>query len=685
MSNLENYTQISVWTHARCHSPPVTGTQAPGTPDPEEDMMYDLFIAAAILLLLAGFVIPILGAARETGVFRQVSLTCMILGSLLFAAVAANVLFSGTIFSLDLFSPFPGAGISLFIDRLAAFFLLIISTVTACVALYSLGYIEHMEGRVRRNLLCACISLFVLSMALVVASANSVSFFFFWELMALSSFFLVMYDYTQIETRKAGIFYFVMTHLSTLFILLGFILLYIASGSFALGPVRSTDSLLVTGAFLSLFIGFSIKAGIIPFHKWLPYAHPASPSPVSALMSGVMLKVAVYGLVRCIVTVLSPDLWWGVLILIAGIASAVLGVIYALKEHDIKGMLAYSSIENIGIIFTGIGLYVIFITSGLPLLATISLLGALFHSLNHALFKSLLFLTAGSVVHATHTRDIEKMGGLAQSMPCTSALFFVGAAAIAALPPLNGFASEILLFTAFFQSVAVVDPLMKVLLFICLALFALTSALCAACFVKAFGSIFLAQPRSTESAQAREAGFSMLAGPALLAGACVILGVFSYQILAFAGYPLPVPDMLLVSLLLLCMTALAYGFLYATACRTIRTGETWGCGMLSQPSSVEYTGHGFSEPIVTIFASIYRTKKTGSKTYFDQHNCIFKEGTADIRLIKFFEEYLYLPVARASIQVTSRIKRMQNGCLDTYILYVFVTVIAIILILGGLA
>ncbi|HNX17133.1 MAG TPA: proton-conducting transporter membrane subunit [Methanoregula sp.] len=646
--------------------------------------MSDLLFYASIVLFIAGTLVPLLCAARDTRIIRILSLACTAGGSVLLIVLSLLVLISGVPFTVVAWQLFPGFSLTFFIDRLAAFFLFLIGMVAACVAVYSSGYIEHMEGGNRRNLLCGCISLFVLAMALIVSSENTVSFLLFWELMAATSFFLVMYEYDTLETRKAGLFYFVMTHLSTLFVMLGVIMLWYASGSFAIAPLHTSPASLplATVAFLSLFAGFSIKAGIIPFHKWLPYAHPASPSPVSALMSGVMLKVAVYGLIRFIFTVFSPELWWGVLILIAGISSAVLGVIYAFKEDDIKGMLAYSSIENIGIIFIGIGLYVIFSCEGLIVLATISLLAALFHSLNHALFKSLLFLTAGSVVHATHTRDIEKMGGLSRKMPYTSALFFTGAMAIAALPPLNGFASELLVYIAFFQSVTVVDPLIKVLLFICLALFALTGALSAACFVKAFGSVFLAQPRSPESENAREVSLSMLAGPAVLAAACVILGVFAYQIFFAFGFALPIPDLFLVSVLLLVMMALAYTFLYFTASRETRISETWGCGTKSQPSSTEYTGIGFSEPIVTIFSSIYRTKKASTKTYFDKNDCIVAEGTAEIRLLKFFEEYLYLPVARGAMKAAKKISRVQNGCLDTYLLYVFIAVIAVILYLG---
>jgi formate hydrogenlyase subunit 3/multisubunit Na+/H+ antiporter MnhD subunit len=501
-------------------------------------------------------------------------------------------------------------------------------------------------------------------------------------MMAASSFFLVMYEYNRPETRKAGIFYFVMTQLSTLFVLLGIIALYAQTGSFAIAPLHPVSSPLVIVAFIALFTGFSIKAGIIPFHKWLPYAHPASPSPISALMSGVMLKIAVYGLLRFLLNVFSPDLWWGVLILVAGTASAVLGIIYALKEHDVKSMLAYSSIENIGIIFIGIGLSVIFTADGLPVLATISLLGALFHSLNHALFKSLLFLSAGSVVHATHTRDIEHMGGLGRRMPYTSALFFIGAVSISALPPLNGFASEVLIFISFFSSVSAVDPLLKVFLFISLSLFALTSALAAACFVKAFGSIFLALPRSEEAAHAQEAPHMMIIGPAILAATCILLGLFSYQLFVLVGYSLPIPDMLMIGILLAAMGALVWIFLQFTASKEVRMSETWGCGTHSQQPATEYTGHGFSEPIDIIFSSVYRTKMRNDRTFFDRMKCIFAGGAAEIRLMKVFEEYLYVPVARAAARTGLVISRFQNGCLDTYLLYVFVTVVAVILFLG---
>jgi len=649
--------------------------------------MIELLFFLILALFILGLVVPLAGAGSDRRSIRVFSLACTATASVLLAVIGLDVLITGTPLAITAWQAFPGIEITFFIDRLAAFFFLLIGTVAACTAVYATGYTEHMEGGNRRNILCGGMALFVLAMTLVVASHTTFSFLFFWELMAAVSFVLVMYEYKDAGTTKAGIYYFVMTQLSTLFVMLGIIALFVLTGSFAIAPLVITPNTapLATAAFLALFVGFAIKAGIIPFHKWLFFAHPASPSPVSALMSAIMLKVAVYGLLRFILDVFSPDLWWGVLILVFGIASAVLGVIYAFKDHDIKGLLAYSSIENIGIIFTGIGLYVIFSCGDLALLATISLLAALFHSLNHALFKSLLFLTAGSVVHATGTRDIEKMGGLAKNMPYTSVLFFTGAIAIAALPPLNGFASELLLYIAFFQSVTVVDPLLKVLLFICLALFALTSALSAACFVKAFSSVFLAQPRSDAAKDAHEVSRSMLAGPAVLAAACVLLGVFACQIFVAAGYIIPFPDLLLVSVLLLFMAGLTYLALYFTASRETRISETWGCGTKSQPAITEYTGHGFSEPIVTIFASVYRTKKSSTKTYSDKYNCLFAGGTAEIRLVAFFEEYIYRPIGQAAMKGASVVARMQNGCLDTYLLYVFIAVIGVIVFLGVVA
>jgi hydrogenase-4 component B len=502
--------------------------------------------------------------------------------------------------------------------------------------------------------------------------------------MSLTSFFLVMFDYEKKETQKSGLFYFVMTQMSTLFLMLAFIIVYNFTGSFDLKPVSDASPALQGVVFISLFIGFGIKAGIMPFHKWLPYAHSASPSNVSALMSGVMIKVAIYGLVRYLLNVLEPDLWWGVVILIFGVVSALLGVIYALKEHDIKRLLAYHSIENIGIILLGIGLYVIFRELGLPELAFLSLAAGLFHTLNHALFKSLLFMTAGSVVMVMSTRNIEEMGGLIKKMPYTGTLFLIGAVAISALPPLNGFVSELMIFQAFFQSFSMGSPSMAILLFIGLSLFALTSALAAACFVKAFGIIFLATPRSEEAAKAHEVAPGMIIGPAILAALCFLFGIGSYQIFNYLGYRSPIPDMLVIALILTGFLIVSLLFIRLAANRRKRISDTWACGLPALNARMEYTASGFSDPILTIFTWIYRTSKSIRRNYWDKQSSLFKSGYAEVRTFNFFEGRLYMPVVRLVQRVSRYVSDKHNADLDTLILYSFLAIVILLLAVGWL-
>ncbi|MBI4014826.1 MAG: hydrogenase membrane subunit [Candidatus Aenigmarchaeota archaeon] len=643
-------------------------------------MELDYLLPLSLMMLLGSVAVPLL---FQRAIARRISLALVFAASAALAAFSLAVIhFNGTV-SLALYKILPALTITLYVDRLAAFFMFTVALVSLAVSVYSMSYVEHMRPGARKNILVSAMGVFILSMLLVIASANSFSFLFFWEIMSLSSFVLVMTEYERGETVKAGIFYFIMTQLSTMFLLIAFLALFGISGTFDIQRVPLTQQV-AAAVFLSLFAGFGIKAGAIPFHKWLPYAHPASPSNISALMSGVMLKVAIYGLMRFVLYVLSPELWWGVFILVAGTISAILGVIYALKEHDIKRLLAYHSIENIGIILIGFGLSVIFTDFGLGVLADISLLGALFHTLNHAIFKSLLFMTAGSVVNATGTRDIESMGGLIKRMPLTAALFLIGSVSISAMPPFNGFVSELMIFQSFFQSWTLGSNFVSVILVASLSVLALTSALAAACFVKAFGTIFLAVPRTEKTEKAKEAELPMLAGPAIMAVLCIAFGVLSYQIFSFAGVALPIPDMLLTGTLLLLSCGLTAAFVFFFASRKTRTGETWGCGILSQNGGMEYTASGFAEPIVTIFKPIYRTQKIAERAYFDKQNVLFKEGTAEIHLLKFFEGYMYMPVARFVSRVSQIVSKMQNGDLDTYVMYIFITVVALFVVLRWL-
>jgi hydrogenase-4 component B len=637
-----------------------------------------LLVSLFSILLGSGFI------QRDSRFIRKTSLVLTLVANLVFIVFSVQAFISNEPQNLSGFQLVPQLQFSFLIDRLSSFFIFLISTVSAGVTIYSLNYTEEASSGIRRNLFTPLMTLFILAMILFVASDNAFSQLVFWEMMSLVSFFLVLFNYEKSETPKSGLFYFVMTQMSTLFLLLGFIIIYGVTGTFNLQSLTQASPQTSSIIFLALFIGFGIKAGIIPFHKWLPYAHSSSPSNISALMSGVMIKVAIYGLARYLIFVLKPELWWGIIILIFGTISALLGVIYALKEHDIKRLLAYHSIENIGIILIGFGLYLIFQTYGLSALAFLSLAGAALHTLNHALFKSLLFLTAGSVVEETGTRDIEKMGGLAKTMPFTAGLFLIGAISISALPPLNGFVSELMIFQSFFQSFAISNPYVIVLLFISLALFALTSALAAACFVKAFGIVFLAIPRSEEAKKAHEAPVFMLIGPGIMAGLCIFIGIAAFQIFKFLGYNFPIPNLLGISIILLVFLGLVLLITLRLSKRKSRLSQTWACGLPPTDSQAEYTASGFSEPILTFFKPIYRTRKTIQRNYWDKYSSIFKNGSAEIHTMKFFEEKIYRPVITFVQNISLRVSNAQNVDLDTFILYSFITIIVLIVVMGRL-
>src|SRR5258705_5224414 len=400
-------------------------------------------------------------------------------------------------------------------DPLSVFFTLIVSLLGLALSLYSLGYARGFYGRKNVGVLGAFFNVLLLATTLVFLADNAFFFLIAWEIMALSAYCLVSYEHEKEETRRAGVLYFVMSHIGTGCIMLGFLLLFQASSSYGFETFQSLGNSMPAGkrnaAFLLFLVGFGVKAGIVPLHTWLPAAHPVAPSNVSALMSGVLIKTGIYGMTRVFFEFLgAPPNWWGVTVLAIGTISAVLGVLYALMEHDLKRLLAYHSIENIGIILIGLGAALMFLHTGHTLLASLALIAGLYHTINHALFKALLFLGAGAVLHSTHTRNMEEMGGLAKRMPKTALFFLIGAVAISALPPLNGFISEWLTYQSLLQGFGTTPSLIRLMFPLSGAMLALTSALAAACFVKAFGITFLAQPRSEHAAHAHEGSVTVL-------------------------------------------------------------------------------------------------------------------------------------------------------------------------------
>jgi len=610
-------------------------------------------------------------------------------------------------------STIPYLSFAIRLDPLAAFFVLTISLVGLACAIYALGYVTEFYGRASIGALGSLFNGFLLAMTLVVLADNGFFFLIVWEIMSLLSYFLVVTEHEKAEVRYAGFFYLVMTHVGTAFIILTFLLLFRETGSFSFDVFRHPEAPLPPGlrtvAFVAALIGFGTKAGIVPLHVWLPYAHPAAPSHISALLSGVMIKTAIYALVRVYFDLLGGEFpwWWGFLVLGIGAVSALLGVMYALMEHDLKSLLAYHSVENIGIILLGIGAGMVFQTYGLKEFAALGLLAGLYHTINHALFKALLFLGAGSLLYATHTRDMEEHGGLLRRMPWTGLFFLIGAVSISALPPSNGFVSEWLVFQSLFLSFQLPDLFLKLMLPIAAAMLALTGVLALACFVKAFGISFLALPRSAHARHAEEAPVSMRVGMAFLAVACIVLGVapmvvvplldrvvaplarvsIEGKVLAMDGWAVapvnvefsslspPVLAFLLAALSLLGLGLVAaFGGLAKT-----RFYKTWGCGINLTPR-MEYTATGFVQPIKRVFSAIYQPTVKLETELLEESRYFAKRQRFESRIEPVFQKYLYDPVVAFFIAAADRLRIIQAGSLHLYLTYIFVVLVLLLLI-----
>jgi len=600
------------------------------------------------------------------------------------------------------------------LDPLAAFFGLIVSLLAFALSLYSLGYARGFYGRKNVGGLGAFFNLMLLATTLVVMADNAFFFLMAWEIMALSAYCLVSFEHEKPETRSAGVLYFVMSHIGTGCIMLGFLLLFQASGGYGFAGFHALSEnadWLSSGsrnaAFLLFLTGFGIKAGIVPLHTWLPAAHPVAPSNVSAFMSGVLIKTGIYGLTRVFFYFLgAPPMWWGVTVLTIGTVSAVLGVLYALMQHDLKRLLAYHSIENIGIILMGFGASLMFLHTNHTLLATLALIAGLYHTINHAAFKGLLFLGAGAVLHATHTRDMEHMGGLAKRMPQTAFFFLIGAVAISALPPLNGFVSEWLTYQSLLQGFGTTDSLLRLMFPIGGALLALTSALAAACFVKAFGITFLAQPRSEQAAQAHEAPLTMLLGQGVLVAACVFLGLFptvflrildpltqqltghqiSQQLTLANGLVLSgvnqtggTVSTLGIAVLGICLLFIPFALWLVLGQKTkTRIGPTWDCGLKGLTPRMEYTATGFSKPIRMIFKALFRPRREVQREYdFSPYFTTSLRFEAHVEEV--FETRIYRPLQRLVLRLSRRMRALQAGSLQAYLIYIFITLLLLLL------
>lgn len=609
-------------------------------------------------------------------------------------------------------SAFPLLDLTFTIDKLAAFFVFVISLIALFCSVYGFSYVKQYYQKYGLGTFGFFYQLFIIGMLLVVTSANALWFLIAWEIMSVASYFLVVYEHRDQNNVKAGLLYLIMTHIGTACIVLAFVLLEKYTGSFSFSSIAA-NSVLIPSAiknvvFVLLMIGLGTKAGIIPFHIWLPSAHPAAPSHVSGLMSGVMIKTGIYMMIRMFFDVLQPvPTWWGMSIVVIGAVSALLGVLYALTEHDIKRLLAYHSIENIGIILLGLGASLTFLSLHLPSLAVLALVAALFHTLNHATFKSLLFLGAGSVIHQTHTRNMEEYGGLIKLMPLTALFFLAGSMAIAALPPFNGFFSEWLTFQSLFQGMAMPHFSTQWVFIVGAGALAFTGGLALACFVKAFGLTFLARPRSDEVKHAQESSQPQIIGMGALAVLALVFGVFSgpvVRVLNTIGRDLQifssstsavtvstaqritVGSFASVSPLVFVGLALVIGIVvwlmvtrFVRRDQRVRVGATWDCGTDLTPR-MEITATGFSRSIITIFRGVLKPSLQHDIEYHDnQIRYLPKSRTVTLNVSDLYRSYLYTPLSSILTIISHRVKRLQSGNINAYLLYMFLALLVAIL------
>lgn len=653
-----------------------------------------IWFLAALSWLLIGSITPLLTAGHQP-IAKRLAHGSACLGGLCGSLAAILVLVSQTTLVLTAWRIMPGLVWRFQVDALSAFFLLVISVVLVAVAVYSDGYVRKYEQKKNVAYLGALLNGFALSMMAVVTVTSSVTFLIAWEVMSLISFLLVMFEHEKEQVRTAGYIYFVMTHIATAFIILSFLIMFGFTDSIEFMVYQQQLMQLPDGIknmiFLMCLIGFGTKAGVIPLHIWLPRAHPVAPSSISALMSAVMIKTAIYGLMRILVDFFGGGpAWWGQVLLAAGILSAIWGILLALAENDIKRFLAYSSTENIGIILAGLGTALIFKASEQPVMASLALTAALFHILSHAWFKGLLFMGAGSVLYATHTKNINELGGLIRKMPWTAALFLVGGMALAALPPFSGLISEWLILQSLLHLTFDSSGFwLKIAGALALALLALTGAFAAGGIVKQFGTAFLAMPRTQVAEQATEVPRSMRLGMAILAILLVVGGLWPSGILQLTGSVTnryfgqldgtrllwqPVStvtggaaDMTVLAGVFILSAVLLFGLLRWKFGRgTVVVDETWNCGTPLTPS-MEYTGTSYSHPVLMIFQNMLGINRQVAVER--EYPYYPKKISHRLQVQANMEAYLYKPLIAAMLALSQRIRTIQNGNLQNYLAY----------------
>lgn len=664
-------------------------------------MVTSALFCVAAFLLLSPIAVALSKSPRASGVIYA---SCLI-ATLTLAVIGGTCLIGQptSLVTLPLGLPWLGAHFRL--DALSAFFLIVVNLGGAAASLFALGYGQHEQspGRV-----LPFYPAYLAGMNLVVLADDAFSFLVAWEFMSLTSWALVVAHHQERENLRAGYVYLLMAGFGTLALLLAFGLLAGNNGNYLFESIRLAQPTAGVAAMVLVLalIGAGSKAGVVPLHAWLPLAHPAAPSHVSALMSGVMTKVAVYGFVRIAFDLLGPPVWWwSMLVLAIGGATAVMGVLYALMQHDLKRLLAYHTVENIGIIFIGLGLALAFKAYGMADAAALALTAGLLHVFNHSVFKSLLFFGAGAVLNATGERDMEHLGGLIHRMPQTAFAFLVGCVAISALPPLNGFVSEWLTFQAILLSPQLPSWGLKFLVPAVGALLALSAALAAACFVKAFGISFLGRPRTPAAADANETDSHSLAAMFFLSALCLVAGVLPGIFIdalapvtnALLGVSMPhqagldwltaVPvaesrssyNGLLVFVFIVMSGWIAAIAIHRLASDKLRRGPAWDCGYPDPSPATQYTASSFAQPIRRVYGTaVFRAREVGDMP--PPGDARPARLTVEIRDLIW--DAAYAPIAVFIDYATGRLNVLQFLTIRRYLTLVFLALVLLLLVLA---
>ncbi len=652
---------------------------------------HELILVSGLTAIGSG--LPALVLGRRSNAGQRLCATILVVANLVGMFAVYRWWIDGPVAPLTFPSPLGSVEVGVALDGISAFFLLPVLLVTALGAIYGVQYWQQSEHPENGRRVSFFFGVMTGAMTLLVSAQDGLLFLAAWETMAIAAMFLVATEDHIEQTRKAAWLFIAASHVSTLCAFGVFAILFSINGSWEFATLKQTGTPLAMVLALLAFFGFGTKAGIMPMHVWLPSAHAQAPSHVSAVMSGVLIKMGIYGIVRVCTFFPEVPLSWGLFVLAMGTISAVLGVAFAVGQHDIKRLLAYHSIENIGIIVMGIGLALVGKSTHQPLWILLGISGALLHVWNHALFKSLLFLGAGSVIHSLGTREIDRMGGLSKRMPWTANCFLIGAVAICGLPPLNGFVSELFIYLGLFQIVQAPNESVAQWASLAAPALALVGALAVACFVKVYGIVFLGSARNPIAERAHEAGPIMIFPMLVLAGCCVVIGVLpasTAPILdrvaaTWAGRDAagrlsiadaaPLMSISIIAGVLILLLLAGTGWLLFRGIRRAPSTGTWDCGYAAPTARMQYTSSSFAETLVGLFAWALQPKIHGpSITGLFPPDAHFESHVDDTVL-----EKAVWPATRAVTWLFAKGRYFQNGSIQAYLMYILLVIVFLLI------